>query len=411
MNKRRSFKLASIVIGSLVSSAVNAQSANCYTAGSLQGSWAMVGDYGANVAIALGTVYFDGTGNLSGTQVLNQPTVGSATGQRTLATGLQSGTYTVNCDGSGTFTRLVPGTDGATKPSVDDFLITGAIQKDGLLIATAMVDAQRTPGVAVPEGVFLSRSYSRLPSGGNFGGACFNLQSLQGSYSVAVHYGANLALGLELETLDGKGNLKRTGVLNQPVAGSPTGERMVGNVTSTGTYTMNCNGTGAIDRVVTLTDGTKAIASDDFLITSAVEVDRQLVATTIVDAQRDPSVILPGGVFTTRVHTLRPPQATGSGTTPPTTQTVAIAGPKNLTVTTRTIQLDGSQSTSADGKPLTYLWSIPQGSPSAAIIGGTTATPIVQFSQGRGTYAFQLTVTDSTGKSASDIVTVLYQGN
>jgi hypothetical protein len=32
-----------------------------------------------------------------------------------------------------------------------------------------------------------------------------------------------------------------------------------------------------------------------------------------------------------------------------------------------------------DGKPLTYAWTIPKGSPQAAILGGTTATPTVQF--------------------------------
>ena len=43
------------------------------------------------------------------------------------------------------------------------------------------------------------------------------------------------------------------------------------------------------------------------MITEAIEVNSgQLIATTIVDVQRDPSVILPGGVFVTRVHTRRP---------------------------------------------------------------------------------------------------------
>lgn len=94
------------------------------------------------------------------------------------------------------------------------------------------------------------------------------------------------------------------------------------------------------------------------------------------------------------------------------TPTAASAGPKNATVTTRQFQLDGTQSTSADGKPLTYLWTIPQGqgSPSAAIQGANTATPTVQFGLTRGIYTFQLTVTDSTGKSATDTVMVNYQG-
>jgi PKD domain len=96
--------------------------------------------------------------------------------------------------------------------------------------------------------------------------------------------------------------------------------------------------------------------------------------------------------------------------TTPQSTTTAIASPKNATVVSRSIQLDGSQSTSADGKPLTYIWTTPQGSPSAAILGGTTATPTVQFTQSHVTYTFQLTVTDSAGKSATDFVKVDYEG-
>ena len=92
-------------------------------------------------------------------------------------------------------------------------------------------------------------------------------------------------------------------------------------------------------------------------------------------------------------------------------KTTAIADPKNATVIAREIRLDGSMSTSSDGKPLTYEWSIPKGSPSAAIYAGNTATPSVQFSQTHAVYTFQLTVTDSTGKSATDTATLLYEGN
>ena len=94
-------------------------------------------------------------------------------------------------------------------------------------------------------------------------------------------------------------------------------------------------------------------------------------------------------------------------------RTTASAGPKNVTTTSRQFTLDGTASTSADGEPLTYLWSIPQGQgyPSAAIFQQTTATPVVQFSRARGVYTFKLTVTDSTGALASDQVTVNFQGN
>ena len=135
----------------------------------------------------------------------------------------------------------------------------------------------------------------------------YTLASLQGSYAVLVNYGAAVALGVQAQSLDGKGNLTRTGVVNQPTAGSTTGARTVGTVSSTGTYTVNCNGTGTITRIVTRSDGTTAGAVDDFIITQASKSPGgPPIATTIVDAQRDPSVILPGGVFVTRVHTRLP---------------------------------------------------------------------------------------------------------
>ena len=95
----------------------------------------------------------------------------------------------------------------------------------------------------------------------------------------------------------------------------------------------------------------------------------------------------------------------------PPAKTTAVAGPKNATVVSREIQLDGSKSISSDGKPLTYSWTILRGSPSAAIIGGNSAIPFVQFSQGRGVYNFVLTVTDSTGTSSTDVATVTFAGN
>lgn len=87
--------------------------------------------------------------------------------------------------------------------------------------------------------------------------------------------------------------------------------------------------------------------------------------------------------------------------------TLAVAGPKNLNAGSRVVQLDGTLSTSADGKPLAFAWTIPQGFPSAAISGSTTATPIVQLTV-RGTYQFQLTVTDSAGHTSSDFVNLNY---
>jgi hypothetical protein len=92
-------------------------------------------------------------------------------------------------------------------------------------------------------------------------------------------------------------------------------------------------------------------------------------------------------------------------------KTSAVAGPKNATVVSRNISLDGTQSTSGDMKPLTYAWTMSKGSPIASIVHGSSAMPMVQFGQGRGMYTFLLTVTDTGGTSATDAVTVNYAGN
>jgi len=93
---------------------------------------------------------------------VNEPTAGSTTGARTIVTGTQAGTYTVNCDGTGVFTRVLT-VNGVATNQMDDFMITGAIVKDDHLVATAIVDAQRTPSVIVAGGIFLTRSFTRLP--------------------------------------------------------------------------------------------------------------------------------------------------------------------------------------------------------------------------------------------------------
>jgi hypothetical protein len=73
------------------------------------------------------------------------------------------GTYTVNCDGTGVFTRILTASNGVTVTQMDDFVITQARMKDGQLIATALEDVQRTSSAIVPGGIFLTRSYTRRP--------------------------------------------------------------------------------------------------------------------------------------------------------------------------------------------------------------------------------------------------------
>ena len=117
---------------------------------------------GANIAIALAKRYVDGDGNFTGTFVVNEPTAGSTTGGRSLVTGTQAGTVSVNCDGTGVVTRILT-VAGAETTQMDDFVITEAKFKDGELIATTIVDAQRTSSAIVSGGVFLRRTWTRVP--------------------------------------------------------------------------------------------------------------------------------------------------------------------------------------------------------------------------------------------------------
>ncbi len=169
LNKKRLFVTAAFGFVSFLGvSAANAQNVECpYTLASLQGNYAVIGIYGNNVAMALGVRSLDGNGNLKGTSVINEPTAGSTTGARTVVTVANVGTYTVNCDGTGTVTRVATTTTGIVVPAVDDFVITGAVRASAgtgtLVIATTIVDAQEIPSGIVPGGVFLTRAWTRLP--------------------------------------------------------------------------------------------------------------------------------------------------------------------------------------------------------------------------------------------------------
>jgi hypothetical protein len=147
----------------------NDDASPCFTLDSLEGSYAVVGHYGANVAISLGTRTFDGNGGVTGTSIVNEPTAGSTTGARTIVTAMQVGTYTVNCNGTGVITRTLTASNGVITNQTDDFVITGAFlehprRREGReLVATSLVDAQTTPSAIVAGGIFLTRSYTRLP--------------------------------------------------------------------------------------------------------------------------------------------------------------------------------------------------------------------------------------------------------
>jgi hypothetical protein len=164
-HKRNAFVRAALVSLCLIGmSAAKADEDHCYTVASIRGTYVVVATYSANVALALGVRHFDGQGNLTGTFTLNAPVVGSPTGARTIITGAQVGTYSVNCDGTGTITRTLTSSTGVVTTQIDDLVITKATRRDdGQLLATALEDAQRTPSALVPGGLFVFRSYTRRP--------------------------------------------------------------------------------------------------------------------------------------------------------------------------------------------------------------------------------------------------------
>ena len=132
----------------------------------------------------------------------------------------------------------------------------------------------------------------------------YSVRSLQGDYALVNHYGdgGTLALGIGTEQFDGSGNCRGTLLLNRPTL---TGTRELVALTSTGTYTVNADGTGVIFLTVRLPDGTTRTATEDFVITRTERSGGILVATRIVDEQREPSLVLGNGVFVTQEYTRR----------------------------------------------------------------------------------------------------------
>lgn len=168
-NKKSSFVPVALILASFVGvSAANAQSTTCpYTLASLQGNYAIVANYGSNLAAALGSEHLDGNGIMTRTSLINEPTPGSTTGARTIVTTTQTGTYTVNCNGTGQFSRTVTA-NGVTTTGMDDFIITAAVRvfagSDFMLLATGIADIQQGPSSIVPGGIFLTRTHTRLPN-------------------------------------------------------------------------------------------------------------------------------------------------------------------------------------------------------------------------------------------------------
>jgi len=141
----------------------------CYTTESLEGSWALVATYSANVAKAFGERTIGEDGAFTGTFLLNGPVVGSPTGARAITTGTQVGVYSINCNGTGKITRTLTSSTGVVTTQVDDFIVTRSIVKDGHRIATELADATEVPSALIPGGLFVTRVHTRQPGGEEHG--------------------------------------------------------------------------------------------------------------------------------------------------------------------------------------------------------------------------------------------------
>ncbi|MBV9501759.1 MAG: hypothetical protein JO138_20500 [Acidobacteriaceae bacterium] len=130
----------------------------------------------------------------------------------------------------------------------------------------------------------------------------YSVESLRGDYAAVATYGANVARALGTQTLDGVGNLKGSAIVNQP---GLNGARTIVSITFTGTYTVNSDGTGTMSLTIMLPNGKTANATEDFVITKAKILGGIPIATEIIDAQEQPSTVIPGGVFVTHTYTRR----------------------------------------------------------------------------------------------------------
>jgi len=131
----------------------------------------------------------------------------------------------------------------------------------------------------------------------------YSMASLSGNYAFVGTYAANVAANLGVMSFDGLGSVKGAVTVNQP---APNGSRNIVKVTVTGTYSVYSDGTGIISFTVRFADGHTSDVSEDFVITKAENHGGTLIATSIFEAQEQPSVVLSGDVFVTHTYTRRP---------------------------------------------------------------------------------------------------------
>src|SRR5215470_13982252 len=212
-----------------------------FTIASLQGSYAYVNN---NSGVAsFGPIIFDGKGGLTLKEKVNlpcsgpSPVLGCARGIVDL-TG--SGTYTVNPDGTGVATITFKDSSNGSiiGPDTFDFMISETTKKGRTLLATQVFAADQSGGLA---GQLVAPTWTRISDEDG----TFTIESLQGSYAYVNNNSGVASFGPII--FDGEGGLTLKEKVNLPCSGpSPVlgCARGIVDLTGSGTYTVNPDGTG-----------------------------------------------------------------------------------------------------------------------------------------------------------------------
>lgn len=122
----------------------------------------------------------------------------------------------------------------------------------------------------------------------------YSQASLPGTYARVGTYQGNIAAALGVVVFDGQGSAKGSATVIEP---GPGGLNKIVKVGLEGTYSVSSDGTGTIQFVVTLPNGTTSDVTQDFVITKSENRNGTLIATSISEAQEQPSVVISGDVF------------------------------------------------------------------------------------------------------------------
>ncbi|MDR3711586.1 MAG: PKD domain-containing protein [Puia sp.] len=323
-------------------------------------------------------------------------TITTANAAKTTVTGLAKGTYV--------FTLTVTDNSGATANATVTITVNaanlppvanaGANQTITLPTSTASLNGSASSD---PDGTIASYSWVKTsgPSSGTIvtpTGATTVVNSLvQGTYVFT------------LTVTDNSGATSTATVtitVNAPTNQPPVANAGANQTVVLPTSSVSLNGSGSYDP-----DGT--IASYSWAQTSGP-------STTTMTAAGSATTIVNGLVQGTYVFTLTVTDNNGATSTATVTITVSAASQppvanagnnQTITLPTSSVSLDGSQSSDPNGTITSYSWTQASGPSSGAITSATSAkTTVTGLIQ--GTYVFTLTVTDNSGATATDQVTI-----